>query len=429
MTVPPSLLIVLEVLRPCFSAPSFATMSALVSGALSASGARTVTGMWQAAGLAASSHWSRAHRFFSRAVWDLDRVGLALARAVVERIVPAGGAVTVAVDDTLFHRYGKKVHGARYQHDGSAKGRDGIGRGNCFVIAGIVVAVPFLARQVCLPVLFRLHIPKASASKTEQARAMVDLLAQALPRRTVHVVGDALYRGPAWRGLPARVTFTTRLAANAVLYGPEPLRTGRRGHPAWKGERLGTAAEMAATATWRRSTVTRYGVTEAVDLAAITCLWWGSLHRTPVRVVLVRDPDETRPYTLALATTDLTATCEQIVARYASRWSIEQSIKDSKNLLGAGDAHNRLPAAVERTTPLGLANLTILILWYDQAGQPDADLNSRRQAAPWYQRKHHVSVEDMIIAFRRARITDITAAQDTPDLFDAAAPTSHATAA
>jgi len=113
-------------------------------------------------------------------------------KAVVERIVPVGGAVTVAVDDTLFHRYGRKVHGARYQHDGSAKGRDGIGRGNCFVIVGIVVAVPFLARQVCLPVLFRLHIPKASASKTEQARAMVDLLAQALPRRTVHVVGDGL---------------------------------------------------------------------------------------------------------------------------------------------------------------------------------------------------------------------------------------------
>ena len=62
--------------------------------------------------------------------------------------------------------------------------------------------------------------------------------------------------------------------------------------------------------------------------------------------------------------TAIAATGEQIVARYASRWSIEQSIKDSKNLLGVGDAHNRLPAAVERTTPLVLANLTILILWY-----------------------------------------------------------------
>ena len=350
-------------------------------------------------------------------------------KAVVERIVPVGGAVTVAVDDTLFHRYGRKVHGARYQHDGSAKGRDGIGRGNCFVIVGIVVAVPFLARQVCLPVLFRLHIPKASASKTEQARAMVDLLAQALPRRTVHVVGDGLYRSPTWRGLPARVTFTTRLAANAVLHRPEPARTGRRGHPAWKGQRLGTAADMAATTTWTRTRVTRYGVTEDVDLAVVTCLWWGSLHRTPIRVVLVRDLDEARPYTLALATTDMAATGEQIVARYASRWSIEQSIKDGKNLLGTGDAQSRLPAAVERTTPLGLANLTILVLWYDQAGHPAADLGSRRRAAPWYRHKRHVSVEDMVIAFRRAPITDNTAAQETPTLFDETAPTSNLTAA
>jgi hypothetical protein len=177
-------------------------MSALVTGALSASGPRTVTGMWQAAGLAGRAHWSRAHRFFSRAVWDLDQVGLALARATVAPLVPDGDAVTVAVDDTLFHRYGKKVHAAKYQHDGSAKGRDGIGRGNCFVIAAIVVAVPFLARQVCLPVLFRLHIPKTSTSKTEQARALVDLLAQALPERTVHVVGDALYRGPPGAACP-----------------------------------------------------------------------------------------------------------------------------------------------------------------------------------------------------------------------------------
>jgi len=87
--------------------------------------------------------------------------------------------------------------------------------------------VPFLARQVCLPVLFRLHIPKTSASKTEQARALVDLLAAALDGRTVHVVGDARYRGPAWRQLPAHVTFTTRLAANAVVYGPQPPRAGK----------------------------------------------------------------------------------------------------------------------------------------------------------------------------------------------------------
>src|SRR6266498_528143 len=280
VTVPPSLLIVLQVLRPCFTAPSFVTLAALVTGALSGAGRRTVTGMWQAAGLAGRVHWSRAHRFFARAVWDLDQVGLALARAVVARLVPDGGAVTVAVDDTLFHRYGKKVHGAKYQHDGSARGRDGIGRGNCFVIVGVVAAVPFLARQVCLPVLFRLHIPKTSASKTEQARAMVDLLARPCPGAP-----STWWRRPASADRPGAACPPASLHhPPGRQRGPAPTRTrrtGRRGHPAWKGERLGTAAEIAAAATWRRTRVTRYGTTEDVDMAVVTCLWWAACTAPP----------------------------------------------------------------------------------------------------------------------------------------------------
>jgi DDE superfamily endonuclease len=434
LTVPPSLLAVLEVLRPCFTAPSFATMVALVTGVLGNPGARTVTGMWVAAGLADRTHWSRAHRFFSRAVWEPDAVGLVLARAVTAAFVPAGCAITVAVDDTLMHRYGKKVHGARWQHDGSAKGRDGIGRGTCFVICGIVVTVPFLAREVALPILFRLHIGTGAgktASKTEQARAMIDLLAAALADRTIHVVGDALYRGPAWRDLPHTVTFTTRLASNAVLYGPEPPRTGKRGHPRWKGDRLGTAAQIAQgqAAAWRRTTIVRYGKTEQADVAVVACLWWGSLHRTPLRLVLVRDLDETKPYTIALITTDLKATAEHVVARYASRWPIEQTIKDGKDLLGAGDPQSRLPEAVERTTPFVLANITILVLWYHHAGHATQDLAARRRNAPWYRHKTHVSIEDMITAFRRARITEIATAQTTNDLYSPNTATCTATAA
>src|SRR6266540_2289887 len=225
VTVPPSLLIVLQVLRPCFTAPSFVTLAALVTGALSGAGRRTVTGMWQAAGLAGRVHWSRAHRFFARAVWDLDQVGLALARAVVARLVPDGGAVTVAVDDTLFHRYGKKVHGAKYQHDGSARGRDGIGRGNCFVIVGVVAAVPFLARQVCLPALFRLHIPKTGASKTEQARAMVDLLARPCPGAP-----STWWRRPASADRPGAACPPASLHhPPGRQRGPAPTRTRRTG--------------------------------------------------------------------------------------------------------------------------------------------------------------------------------------------------------
>src|SRR6266568_6134045 len=230
-TVPPCLLEMLQACRGVFGAAGFATFVVLVVGALGAVGPRTITGIWAATGLAGRLHWSRAHRFFSETRWDPDCLGPHLAHLLVSIFVAAGAAITLAVDDTLFHRYGKLVYGAACQHDGSAKGRDGIGRGNCFVVVGLVVTVPFMGRAVLLPVLFRLYTPKHGPSKTEHASSMVNLLSRAFVERRIHVVADALYRGPAWRNLPGNVTFTTRLSNTAVLYGPRPQPTGKRGHP------------------------------------------------------------------------------------------------------------------------------------------------------------------------------------------------------
>ena len=417
-TVPVCLLEVLSACRAAFTAPTFAMFTLLVSGALGATGPRTVTGIWTAAGMASRVHWSAAHRFFSHARWNPDTLGLLLARVVLEAFTTDGQALTVAVDDSLFHRYGRNVFAVFWQHDGSAKGRDGIGRGNCFVIVGLVVGVPCTDRRVFLPLLFRLHQPKTGASKPEQAKAMVDLLAVAFPGRRVHVVADNAYRSPTWRDLPSGVTFTTRLASNAALYAPAPPRSGKRGRPALKGAKLGKPADLAAAATWTRLTVNRYGHNDIVQIAVITCLWHGSLRHTGVHVILVRDPDSAKPYDIALVTTDTTATPEAIIARYADRWSIEQAIKDGKDLLGAGDAQNRLQAAVERTLPFAMLNLTVLTLWYHHAGHATDDLATRRSAAPWYRHKQHIAITDMLTAFRRARITAIAAGQDTPHLND-----------
>jgi DDE superfamily endonuclease len=428
-TVPPCLLSTLEGVRSVFTAPTFATFTSLVTGLLTATGPRTVTGMWSAAGLTGRSHHARAHRFFSHARWDLDSLGLLLARLVVTRFAPSGAPLAVVVDDTLFHRYGTHTHGVFWQHDGSAKGRDGIGRGNCFVVVGLIVTVPFLTRPICLPVLFRLHIPKSGVSKPDAARTLVGLLARAFPDRRVPVVADAAYRGPAWRSPPHNTTFTTRLPANAVLYALPPGPTGKRGHPAWKGAKLGACAELAVTAVWRTTSVTRYGTTDTVRVATLTCLWWGSLHRVPVTVVLVRDTDSTRPYDIALVSTDTDASVETIISRYADRWSVEQTIKDSKILLGAGHAAHRLRRAVERTVPFAMLGLTILVLWYAGHGTAETDLAAARARAPWNRKKTHVSVDDMLIAFRRARITAISPGQDTLDQYPAGPVTSTSAAA
>jgi hypothetical protein len=107
-----------------------------------------------------SRAWShdRAHFFFARARWNADDLGLAVARLVVALLVPAGEPVTVAIDDTLFRRRGKKVWAASWFHDGSAPGPAKTGYGNNWVIAAVVVRLPAVRRPVAIPVLAKLVI-------------------------------------------------------------------------------------------------------------------------------------------------------------------------------------------------------------------------------------------------------------------------------
>jgi DDE superfamily endonuclease len=154
----------------------------------------------------------RAHQFFSRARWNPDEVGLAVAKLVTALLVPAGQPVTVAIDDTLFRRRGKEVWAASWFHDGSAPGPANTGYGNNWVIAAVVVRLPMVNRPVAVPALAKLVIKDTtSASRLWLARRMAEAIAGALPGRPIHVVADAAYAGKELRKLPPGITWTTRL--------------------------------------------------------------------------------------------------------------------------------------------------------------------------------------------------------------------------
>ena len=159
LNLPASLLSVLMTVRPCFTAPTFTTFCGLVAGLAGQVRRRTVVGMLLGACLQHLWPHDRAHYFFSRARWQLDELGLAVARLVVELLVRPGADVIVALDDSVCVQAGRKVHGTGWQHDGSAKNPQKLSFGNCFVTVGIVVALPFCSRSWCLPVLARLHLP------------------------------------------------------------------------------------------------------------------------------------------------------------------------------------------------------------------------------------------------------------------------------
>jgi hypothetical protein len=83
----------------------------------------------------------------------------------------------MAVDDPVFRRAGRKVHGAGWQHDGSSPSVNKLSYGNCLVAAAIVARLPSCSREVGLPVLARLHLPgqDAGPSKVETAAALARL--------------------------------------------------------------------------------------------------------------------------------------------------------------------------------------------------------------------------------------------------------------
>src|SRR4029453_3462982 len=143
LNLPVSLLDLLGALRPVFTGPSFVTFCGLVAGLCGQVRRRTVCGMLAGAGLGWCWPHDRAHYFFARAAWQLDELGLAVARLVAALLVPAGAAITVAVDDSVFRRSGRKVFGAAWQHDGSSPARNKLSFGTCFVTAGIIVGLPF----------------------------------------------------------------------------------------------------------------------------------------------------------------------------------------------------------------------------------------------------------------------------------------------
>lgn len=459
-TLPVSWSVLLWTFRSCFTGPGFRTFVVLMSGLVAAPARRTVTGMLIGAGVSRAWHHSRAYRFLDGARWCVEQVGLVLLKVIVDRLLSADEPVLIGIDDTLFRRSGPKVHAAGWQHDGSAKGprANRVGWGNCWVIAGVIVHLPFLDRPVCLPVAFTLWRPdsptsggkgrtgkakggKAKSGTTRSARSrrsgaqeatavqgpskqtlmcrMVTSIAQACPGRRIHVVADAWYAGadgapgaghphggPRDRGLPEGVTLTSRLRANAALQAIAVPVPGKAGRPKRIGDKIGTPTDLAdrADTTWTPTTVHRYARTTTVTIADTTCLWYGVYRSRAVRVILLRDTNTTTGYNLALITTDLTTPAAAIVQRYAARWSIEVAIEDAKQITGVGEARNRNPTAVQRTVPFALITQSLVVVWYTLHGHHPDDITQRRTNAPWYTTKTQPAYQDMITKLRRLLI-------------------------
>jgi hypothetical protein len=404
----------LEGLAPVFARRStFRLFTALACGMILADRS-TVVAMAAAAGI--GQEWRRACWFFAAAKWDLDALGLAVARLVVKYLLSDSDPIVAAFDGTFFRRWGRHVAEARWAYDGAAQGGKKIAFGNTWTVAALGVRLPFCPSPEALPELFRLWRGKGTASQVQLAARMLEILARAFPGREVHGTGDAAFHGESLA--VEGTTWTTRLPASAVLHGPKPPPTGKRGRPRVKGDRIGTCKDAAGTLAWEDVTVHVYGSDKKAQVASCPALWHGSFKEAPGRLVLMREPGSKKPYDLGIFTLDTALSPAGAIERYSWRWPIEPSNAAGKQVLGVGDACNRTGKAVERTVPFGFLIQTLLITWYARSASDPADIERRRRECPWYLTKTTPSAAGMAARLRRdlhdARISASLPGQGQP---------------
>lgn len=345
-----------------------------------------------------------------------DELGLLVLDFLLGCFVDPEAPIRLAVDGTVFARSGPRVHGTSWHHDSStAPGGRRFRFGNCFVVVGLVVRIGALGERAwCLPLLFRLWTPtpaptkahpkpKRRPSQPELAALLVSKVAERHPQRRSTSSANSAFGCRALAALPERVSVTTRLRANAVIHAPRPPRTGKRGRPRVRGERLGNPRELAAApaSRWREVEVPGRG---AALVLVIDGLWYSVFGARAVQVILVREPADADGYRIALISTDLEASAATLIARYADRWSIEVAFQDAKGVVGVGEARNRVRLAVERTVPFGFLCQTLAVAWYALNADPAADVARRRRIAPWYAQKRDPSMLDVLAALRRELI-------------------------
>jgi len=453
----------LQQFSPVFTAPTYQTFVCIIAGWALSQRHRFITEVIFSSGNVGNGHWSRFHRFFSHAAWDIDNFSMHLAKWVV-KVLTLGTTLYWAVDDTLCRKRGLTLYGAGMHYDPliSSRSKALVSWGHDWVVLCLIVVHPFWAptKVFALPIAARLYInrqgltkgkkskgkaakttskakakaktaSKAKAKTTAEAKAkttaeakaktdpnhrtrpelameLIQLVAKWFPNDEIIMLGDSAYGGQSVLShLPPNVQLISHVHPKAALYEPAPPRAPQsKGRPRKKGNRLPDMAAWAADSNqpWAQLDFDQFGLHASLDVKTIQALYYKSGRDRLLTIVLVRDLQGKRLDQMFYCT-KLDWTARQVLSAYACRWAIECTFEYCKQFLGLEDPANRLPKAVERTAPMALFLYTIVVVWFHQTGHGFVQFPNR----PWYTKKEEPSFADMLTTLRRLSYEEKTA--------------------
>jgi SRSO17 transposase len=426
-----SFVTVLQHFSPVFTVPTFQTFVWIVTGWILSQRHRYITEVIFSSGQVGIGHWCRFHRFFSHAAWDLDTFSMKLTKLVVTMLAP-GATLLWAVDDTLCRKRGLTLYGAGMHYDPliSSRAKPLVSWGHDWVVLCLVIVHPFWAptKVFALPIAFRLYNNRQGLTKGKKRRAkatktqpdpnhrtrpelaleLIQLAAAWFPNDEIMVTGDSAYGGQSiLRHLPPNVHLISHVHPKAALYQPAPPKKEKtRGPARKKGDRLPGMAAWAddPDQPWTELKFDQFGFHATVAVKTIQALYYKAGGNRLLTIVLVRDVEGKRPDQMFYCT-QLAWSARQILSAYASRWAIECTFENCKQLLGLEDPANRLPKAVGRTAPLALIVYSLVVVWFHETGHHLVHFPFR----PWYPKKEEPSFADLLTTLRRVSYQEKTA--------------------
>jgi len=380
-----------------FTTPGSEIFFHLVTGWILCTARHTITGILPFADPEGRHAHDAFHRFLAKARWNMDTLWQCLTNVLVAAFAPQG-IIELDLDDTLFHRCGRKVCGAGWWRDAVRSTAHCVVHawGLNLVVLTLRVYPPWGGEPLGLPILMRLH-RKGGESLIDLAQAILQQLAAWLPERAFRLHADGFYATLAGRGL-VHIHLISRMRRDAVLYAPlsRPRGKKKRGRPRTKGRRLPTPEQMARRVrSWRPVVTVERGQTRKRLIYARQVVWY-HVSKTPVLLVISRDPAGKERDDFFF-TTDLSLAPEQLVGGFAGRWSIEDTFKNTKQFLGAEEPQTWKGPGPERAAMLSLWLSSVVWVWYlSPKGR-----GGQFHVPAWYPQKGHPSFQDALASLRR----------------------------
>ena len=390
----------LDMCATAFHQPSFAIFQELICAWVLCPGRRTVTNIIRTLGPKLRRAHDSYHRFLRIGDWCMATLWTLLAKHMV-RILVRDGRIQLDLDDTLFHKSGRKIDGAGVFRDAvrSTSTRVVYAFGLNLVVLTLRVTAPWGGEPLGLPINLRVYRKgKERPSHIDLAEEMIREVAAWFPDRNLCLCADGAYATLAGRRLP-RTQVVSRMRRDAAIYqAPPPRKRGQRGRPRTKGKRLLPPEKLAKRTKrgWIRATVNFRGNVEERLLLVLPVLWYRVCPDRQVLLVIVRHPKGHQPDDFFF-TTDLDAHGDAVAACYAGRWSIEVTFRDVKQSLGGQHPQSWRSHGPERAASLSLWLYAAVWTWYIVT----QGAKQTWPSLPWYTKKSTPSFVDALAALRR----------------------------